>query len=307
MPTDQQRASLYRSYNSTKGANKGASFWPKIEGQARVQLIAFQERMTKAEYVDYIALIKALRDKKGVDDNKNLADWTVLERENVKFKLSALVLKALYLDATGIFDKDVLANNDVNALAALVATQIRALHKLGPIVLQSQIVDIGAHHPWNALIFHTLKSEAGHFPTYYNSLHTKQDMTKDAPYAGDVRATYDAYHKFMGRPRVPAVPVIAKESVDIAQLMEDRLVGYVPQRPPLKTAIGSHCGSRGKHYHRSGSSGSPSSSDDESSGSEGNINYYSSQSRIAAEEDEFSAMGLPTVAQVKAMMAKNKK
>ncbi|MBX9636960.1 MAG: hypothetical protein K2Q45_05355 [Nitrosomonas sp.] len=65
-----------------------------------------------------------------------------------------------------------------------------------PVILKAQI---GAHHPWNAQIHHTLQPMAdGVYPTYYNLLHTKQDMTKNAPYAGDLGETYKAYHMFSG-------------------------------------------------------------------------------------------------------------
>lgn len=58
---------------------------------------------------------------------------------------------------------------------------------------------ISAHHPWNAQIHHTLQPLAdGVYPTYYNLLHTKQDMSKNAPYSGDLAETYKAYHMFAG-------------------------------------------------------------------------------------------------------------
>lgn len=59
-------------------------------------------------------------------------------------------------------------------------------------------------HPWNAQIHHTLQPVAGTFPTYYNVLHTKQDMTSRAPYVGDSAATYRAYHLYAGAGTCPA-------------------------------------------------------------------------------------------------------
>lgn len=63
---------------------------------------------------------------------------------------------------------------------------------------------IGAHHPWNAQIHHTLQPLAdGAYPTYYNLLHTQQNMSKNAAFAGDVVETYKAYHMFSGLPISP--------------------------------------------------------------------------------------------------------
>jgi hypothetical protein len=53
-------------------------------------------------------------------------------------------------------------------------------------------------NPWNALIHHTIAPIGGAYPTYYNVLHTKQDMSASAPYKGDAEATYDAYHLYAG-------------------------------------------------------------------------------------------------------------
>lgn len=78
-----------------------------------------------------------------------------------------------------------------------VVTESRAKKNLPPLV-RSEV-----HHPWNAQIHHTLQPVAGVYPTYYNVLHTKQDMTKDAPYAGNVEKTYAAYHMFAGVPISP--------------------------------------------------------------------------------------------------------
>ena len=72
---------------------------------------------------------------------------------------------------------------------------------------------ISAHHPWNAQIHHTLQPMAdGVYPAYYNVLHTKQDMTKDAPYAGDVAAVYKAYHMFAGLPISPPGVLIERRA-----------------------------------------------------------------------------------------------
>lgn len=70
---------------------------------------------------------------------------------------------------------------------------------------------IGEHHPWNAQVHHTLQPVAGSYPTYYNTLHTKQDMSEKASYAGDVQDTYRAYHMFAGVP-LSSVPGVRLDS-----------------------------------------------------------------------------------------------
>jgi len=56
------------------------------------------------------------------------------------------------------------------------------------------------HHPWNALVHHTIEPATGSYPTYYKQLHTKQDMTADAEFAADPEETYRAFHAFSGAP-----------------------------------------------------------------------------------------------------------
>jgi len=97
---------------------------------------------------------------------------------------------------------------------------------------------IGAHHPFNAQIHNTLQPLAGSYPSYYNVMHTKQDMTAEAPYAGDLLTTYRKYCAFAGVPLVPETPKA------------------IPERPPTKPYIGAgapalvpaliECGSCGK-------------------------------------------------------------
>jgi hypothetical protein len=94
------------------------------------------------------------------------------------------------------------------------------LRSIAPLIKADPLVQIeasiGAHHPWNAQIHHTLQPLAdGAYPTYYNLLHTKQDMSKDAAFAGDVVETYKAYHMFSGLPISPpgfVVEPIAKRA-----------------------------------------------------------------------------------------------
>lgn len=63
---------------------------------------------------------------------------------------------------------------------------------------------IEAHHPWNAMIHHNAQpAMGGAYPDYYNAMHTKQDMTTQAPYIGDASDTYRAYHLFGGVPVAP--------------------------------------------------------------------------------------------------------
>lgn len=95
---------------------------------------------------------------------------------------------------------------------------------------------IESHHPWNALIHHSLYPVNGAYPTYYNVLHTKQDMSKDAPYVGgDLNETYKYYHMFMGGAMMPPGKVInqpLEKPVSIESKMRERLVP-IAARPPL--------------------------------------------------------------------------
>lgn len=82
-------------------------------------------------------------------------------------------------------------------------------------VLQNapRLTEISAHHPWNAQIHHTLQPLAdGAYPAYYNLLHTKQDMSKNANYNGDLAETYKAYHMFAGLPISPPGLLIEKRA-----------------------------------------------------------------------------------------------
>jgi hypothetical protein len=56
------------------------------------------------------------------------------------------------------------------------------------------------HHPFNALIHATLEPALGQYPTYYKTLHTKEDMSAAAPYSGNVEETYKTYHALLGVP-----------------------------------------------------------------------------------------------------------
>jgi len=85
---------------------------------------------------------------------------------------------------------------------------------------------IGAHHPFNAQIHSTLQPLTGAYPAYYNVLHTKQDMSKDAPYAGDLAATYAKYHAFAGVPQMPTLAPAAAASAPTQ--------AAIPKRPPTK-------------------------------------------------------------------------
>jgi hypothetical protein len=172
-----------------------------------------------------------------------------------------------------------LRNADINVLANPAPVQAR----------------IEAHHPWNAQIHHTLQplSVNGAYPTYYNVLHTKQDMTKDAPYVGNVAETYRAYHLFAGLPISPPGLVIdptKKRTAEMPPLVpiagrhhhhhhahgDDETEGkeWKPKKaapapvkselPPLVPIAGRHHHSHGNHrgHHRRNSSGS-SGSDEE--------------------------------------------
>lgn len=60
--------------------------------------------------------------------------------------------------------------------------------------------DINNHHPFNALIHATLEPALGQYPTYYKTLHTKEDMSASAPFSGSVEETYKTYHALLGVP-----------------------------------------------------------------------------------------------------------
>jgi hypothetical protein len=100
----------------------------------------------------------------------------------------------------------------------LIEPVTNALLKMYPIKSR-----IEAHHPWNALIHHSLYPVNGTYPTYYNVLHTKQDMSKDAPYVGgDLNETYKYYHMFMGGAMLPPGKMINQAKIE-----------PVADRPPL--------------------------------------------------------------------------
>jgi hypothetical protein len=91
------------------------------------------------------------------------------------------------------------------------------------------------HHPWNAQIHHSLKPLAGGvFPAYYNVLHTKQDMTKEAPYAANVEETYKMYHLLVGAPVMPAGRVVnPKTSKGKAPPLIDAVIRPFPNPVPI--------------------------------------------------------------------------
>ncbi len=118
------------------------------------------------------------------------------------------------------------------ALARRVLNAARAKRGLKPLteVESAQVkAAIGAHHPWNALVHHTLQPVTGAYPAYYNVLHRTQDMSKDAPYPHDLDATYEAYHMFMG---APAPARLVEAPVDVKEVMRARLVPYVASKAP---------------------------------------------------------------------------
>jgi hypothetical protein len=104
-------------------------------------------------------------------------------------RMPVATLKKLLLAAN--FDESTLNNFTTKTLRDVFNTFMENK------VIKAQI-GLEAHHPWNAQIHHTLQPVAGVFPTYYNVLHTKQDMTMTAPYVGDTEATYRAYHLYAG-------------------------------------------------------------------------------------------------------------
>jgi hypothetical protein len=59
------------------------------------------------------------------------------------------------------------------------------------------------HHPYWTNMHSFYEPMWGRYPTYYNSHHTKQDLSASAPYPGDPRAAHVASHVFMGKHVVP--------------------------------------------------------------------------------------------------------
>lgn len=123
-----------------------------------------------------------------------------------------------FYDNAGDAEKDLASSaylyNDLSSLRAslkipldgkkkpdLARVLVAAAYSAPEVVL----AHIEAHHPWNAQIHHTIQPMAGAYPAYYNVHHTKQDLSKNAPYAGDLASTYAAYHMFAGVPIAPAV------------------------------------------------------------------------------------------------------
>jgi hypothetical protein len=109
-------------------------------------------------------------------------------------------------------DADAPAAGDITLTRNVKTEIIRAISdwaRTHSIVIKASDLDLAAaipmeaHHPWNAQIHHTLEPMAGAYPAYYNLMHTKMDMSKDAAYPGDVAKTYAAYHLFSGIPVMP--------------------------------------------------------------------------------------------------------
>jgi hypothetical protein len=94
---------------------------------------------------------------------------------------------------------------------------------------------IESHHPWNAQIHHTLKELAGGvYPEYYNMLHTRQDMTENAPYKGNLEDTYKAYHLFSNVHSLPiACPASKKEKKKKTKKTKALIQGALPKLIPL--------------------------------------------------------------------------
>lgn len=129
----------------------------------------------------------------------------------------------------------------MNTLATLMGIDMTNIKKATELLVQvkkymsdmkinSRIIE--AHHPFNAQIHNTLQPLAGAYPAYYNVMHTKQDMSKDAPYAGNVLDTYRKYHAFAGVPQVPdvATPLAATPEVTTAVAT----AVSIPKRPATK-------------------------------------------------------------------------
>ena len=58
-------------------------------------------------------------------------------------------------------------------------------------------------HPWYRHVHETLLPLRGSYPSDYMARHTKQNMSINAPFAGDALQTYQRYHLYAGRMPVP--------------------------------------------------------------------------------------------------------
>lgn len=176
--------------------------------------------------------------KKGYVTTKllNKKSWTW---DDVKDIANALGVKTTAVDFPNtktLRDKDSLENQLREAAnAPLVQSQ------LSDAAAPTSVIE--AHHPFNAQIHNTLQPLAGAYPAYYNVLHTKQDMSKDAPYAGDLLATYRKYCAFAGLPLVPAVIPKCPPTKPIASVIEAAAVPPVPATKPYVAAVPIECGS----------------------------------------------------------------
>ena len=144
------------------------------------------------------------------DVNKNASKLTkeqwIAYANRVAGPFSNLTIATLNVVAEKFGLEKIVSGDDRSVLAAELVDLMKQDYGL----IKSEIsIPIGRHHPWYAQIPHTLAPLAnGAYPAYYNMLHTREDMTKDAPYAGDVRETYKMYHLFSGTVMSPPGLVI---------------------------------------------------------------------------------------------------
>jgi hypothetical protein len=191
-------------------------FSQKIEKEIRKRVRAEKKESEPVSVDDkeneYAAELQNVADAKTVKEKKNLLDALIknasnawlkrnLDRIIAQMKKDGSFQETFTTMSVGALRKLMITEHDpsiVNPKTGLVLKDAfkKFVESYGKTIERQ--IGLEAHHPWNAQIHHTLQPVAGVFPTYYNVLHTKQDMTMAAPYVGDTEATYRAYHLYAG-------------------------------------------------------------------------------------------------------------
>lgn len=92
----------------------------------------------------------------------------------------------------------------VNCVFRAPISAPRAVIATGQAQKPSPIGDGFTSHPWHLHTHKTLLPLRGSYPSDYMARHTKQDLSSNAPYAGNTLQTYERYHLYSGR--MPAPP-----------------------------------------------------------------------------------------------------
>lgn len=181
-------------------------FLKSIESLSKDALMKF----TKTSSFAYIT--------KGIsDEDKQISEW--VKTKNFSWPKSADKEQSGYSPEKSrhvFIDLGIEANSEFkHYIGSRSMVRARAIALIRKRLGTAPTLNIEAHHPWNAQIHHTLKELAGGvYPEYYNMLHTRQDMTENAPYKGNLEDTYNAYHMFSNVHSLPIACPASKHTDD---------------------------------------------------------------------------------------------